>query len=429
MRRICLFFILFLVTGCQDVPIKTPAQVTTDSITTLSYQTISSPTATLENIATAVNPFLQVQCLPVEDNLPPGLSSDGVLIMQNIKDGLQISEVYGLDLQTNKRFLINQPWEDILEGETSPDGKWFLYRRYIWDDSQKKYTKIEIVVASLDGQSLQLATKIDLPDNPDWSFPNKDLWINNTQLIVRIPDPKSQNVVTSTVLIWDPFTGSKRIIHPDFPEIYNTGGMVKPNWGYGVALYDPTLTKVFYLTGDGISSIGYKMLDMENNSVMVSDSFFNDFDVPPRWSPNGSRLALEDYREIYTIESDGQVNQLTHLGDSLNFWSVKNLVWAPNGEYIAFSLWNNPSGDSDKASEYVATLAIVDTKTGIVTDTCIPIGDIPTDMFWSPDGTQLVIKDESVKDYNRLILVDLKQGIAAQIGEFMEPFGWMVPQE
>jgi hypothetical protein len=429
MKQISLLILTILITGCQNVPTKTPTQAATIFIATSSFPTIPSPTDTIESTATATNPYLQIQCLSVQDSLPPGLSSDGMLIMQNINERHQISDVYGLDLQTNNLFVMNQPWEDVLEGEVSPDGKWFFYRRYIWDDIQKKYTKIEIIVASLDGQLLQLTPEVVLPDNPDWFFPNNSPWINNAQLLLRISDPGSKNVVTDTVIIWDPFTGMKKIIRPDFPEIYNTGGIVKPNWGYGVALYDPTLTKVFYLTGDGISSVGFKLWDMEKDSVIVSDEFFNDFDVPPRWSPDGSKLALEEYREIFTVEPDGLVNQLTNLGESLNFWSLKNLVWSPDGNHIAFSLWNNPTGDSEKAGEYNATLAIADTKTGVVTDTCIPVGDDPIDMFWSPNGTQLVVKDESVEDYNRLILVDLEKGIAAQIGEFMEPFGWMISQE
>jgi hypothetical protein len=52
-----------------------------------------------------------------------------------------------------------------------------------------------------------------------------------------------------------------------------------------------------------------------------------------------------------------------------------------------------------------------------------------TNIVWSPDGKQLIVRDESVKGYSRLILVDIERGIAVQVAENMELFGWMIPQE
>jgi Tol biopolymer transport system component len=442
MKRISLLILTILFTGCQSVPAEAPTQMTTNVIATIAYPTITSPTDTLEIKATEVNPYLQVQCLSVQDALPPGFSSDGILVMQNIKENHQISEVYGLDLHNNNRFQVNQPWEDILEGEASPDGKWIFYKRYIWDDLQKKYTKIEIVVASLEGQLLQLTPEVVLPDNPDWFFPNNYRWISNDQLLVRIPDPSSQNVVASTVLVWNPFTNEKKIIRPEFPDVYEISGAINPSWGYGVVLYNPMLTRAFYLTGSGVTSVGYQLWDMEKGESIATFELYNDTDIPPRWSPDGSRLALVDGQgdgEISIIEADGKISQLTHVGDSLKYWEIQNLNWSPYGQYIAFSLWSKLSDSDRKADKKIATLAIADIKTGKVVDTCIPIGNDygvrNLDIFWSPTDKQLVVKDESAHDYNnpnsynRLILVDLEQGVAAQVAEYMEPFGWMIPQE
>jgi hypothetical protein len=50
-------------------------------------------------------------------------------------------------------------------------------------------------------------------------------------------------------------------------------------------------------------------------------------------------------------------------------------------------------------------------------------------IVWSPDGRQLIVRDESVADTSRLILVDIERGIAVQVAENMKLFGWMVPQE
>ena len=436
-RFLPILVLAILATGCQLQNQSASPNLMPTRAFTPTYQVSSIYTASPEITPTKSNPYLITQCISVQTTIPKDLTSDAVLIMQNIVDRPQIKENYGLDLATNSLFLISQPWEGIMGGKISPDGKWIAYKRSYWDNSLEEYTHTEIVVAALDAKTFELIPRKVVPDNPDWFFLTESEWINDSQLLMGIRDQlQPSDSSTNTVLIWNPISNEKQIIRPEFPDIYKASGAINPYWGYGVVLYNPRLTQALYLTGNGVSSVVYQLWDIEKQKSIAEYELINNYDIPPRWSPDGSRLALIDGHgdgEISIIEADGEISQLTHVGDNLKYWEIQNLSWSSDGQYIAFSLWSKLSDSGKNPDDKIATLAIADTQTGKVVDTCIPVsteyGAQTMKLFWSPDSSQLVVKDESVEDYNRLILIDLEQGIAAQIGEFMEPFGWMVPQE
>jgi hypothetical protein len=429
-----LLLLVVVLTGCaSNANVPTPPQVVSTN-TTVNTETPLPPTITPTPQATptATNPYLSEQCLPVLESIPADLDTQGVLVMQNEKADPPSKEVYILDMKTNKSVLANQPLEGIYSGDVSPDGKWITYRRFFWDSNGKSTDRTDFVIASVDGQQDKLVPKEIIQEDPSWLLSQ---WLDNTHLLIGLntQNPKIQG--TLTVLVWDPFSGTKRVIRPELPVLYDTQLMAPfPSWGYGVVVYNPALTRALYLYAeDSSSAFQYALWDMEKREGIATFPLLNER-IIPRWSPDGSKVAIVGYAkrdEIFFIQENGQQSQLTNIEDSYEYLAVNNLYWSPDGSHIAFSLWTKLSDNDKKGEESIDNLAVADVATGKVTNYCIPIGrhHPKIRIVWSPDGRQLIVRDESVADTSRLILVDIERGIAVQVAENMELFGWMVPQE
>jgi hypothetical protein len=97
-----------------------------------------------------------------------------------------------------------------------------------------------------------------------------------------------------------------------------------------------------------------------------------------------------------------------------------------DGQYVAFWLNDFKTGNF--------TLAILDTQTGVITDTCIQAGSNPFNVItspfaaWSPDGKSLVVAanfrpEDNGKD---VVLVDLEKQVICKITTNNFPVGWLV---
>jgi dipeptidyl aminopeptidase/acylaminoacyl peptidase len=206
-------------------------------------------------------------------------------------------------------------------------------------------------------------------------------------------------------------------------------------------IYDPTMTQAIYprFVAEEKELLTYGLWDMSNNELIAS--FENIFAVPaiqnnifpsPHWSPDGSQFVFEGafmvsdtlvQFELYRVNREGQIEQLTHL-TSLLIVDSSNLSWSPDGRYLAIFLnkWGGTIADAESSR-----LAVLDMETLQITDYCIQvsqIGVMSATPLWSPGSTQLLITDLG---YSHVILVDLVQGFAAQIAQNMEAVGWMLP--
>lgn len=437
MKRLnCLLILVMLITGCSPTIEQAVTPNPTNIVKGTATFHLQTSFPTYQSTSTETNPHLDTQCMPILESIPAGFTSEGVLVAQNQARLRPPSrEVYILDIKNNRNVLANLPMEGIQFGKTSPDGKWIAYSRNFWDSAGENIVSEDITISSLNGQTYKFSPKKVVQNNPDWLFLLTKEWLDNNHLLVGLNVPNQNILGTLTVFVWDPFTGEKQVIKPDFPELYDTQTHPFPSWGYGVVVYNPSLTRALYFRSeDGLSGFQYVLWDMNKGESIASFPIY-DVTIDPRWSPDGTKVAIVDYKdqeEISIIDDDGQLSQLTHIGDSYKYVGIRNLYWSPDGNHIAFSLWSKLSDDDVKTDAHIATLAVADATTGKVTNTCIPIGANyggNLDMVWSPNGKQLVVKDESVDNYNRLILVDIERGVAMQIAENMDPFGWMVPQE
>jgi dipeptidyl aminopeptidase/acylaminoacyl peptidase len=147
------------------------------------------------------------------------------------------------------------------------------------------------------------------------------------------------------------------------------------------------------------------------------------------WKYDGSQVAYvapdpaHDFSlELFSVSTSGLVSQLTNLGGTnIEYYEIFDLLWSPNGRYIAF-LFNKDVIEP----LYSRYLYILDLDTGVVTDYCIsPVWD----MFWSPDSTQIAFLRNILggpDDPPQLLVLDLEEQIAQDMEiETRGLYGWI----
>jgi hypothetical protein len=269
-----------------------------------------------------------------------------------------------------------------------------------------------------------------------------DHWLNNEQIALNLFQPwgEGQDRYPIDQMIYNPFTGEReQFTSEQYPDIDRANARMY--WeGASTTKYDPSVTRVVYparIAKDysGKSGHGYVLWDLENQ-IKLAEIVTGQFASTPMWAPDGSRFVINDDwgdGEFYAITRDGQVTQLTHLNSESSsagqqFFSDL-YSWSPDGRYLAF--WRV----EDKNPLFPGTLALLDTETGNITDTCISAGlmelDTPRNYFhlspiWSPDGKYLVTEANRQEDGSyQSVLVDLEGNLAIPLGENIFPVGWL----
>lgn len=298
-----------------------------------------------------------------------------------------------------------------------------------------KLTEKEILLYSSEGIFLKT-----LPWNDQNTWPSIFGWLNDQWVILTTHESNFSGQSLQSAAAWvliNIETEENKVLRPNYPDIYSLPPL--PDWeGAGITMYDPSLTRVFYLHSDqNIHHIGYSLYDLQHQEQVASFDMCCSLRAIPRWSPNGEELAvatvfLDQNRppyELYGINREGVVKRLTFLSNSYPFTYIDKFSWSPDGRKIGF--WFSHGANYGTIGE--EHLAILDLATEIVNQYCIP-GDFeaspdnPSQVpppLWSPDGKQVIIQNRFSKDHSRVILFDPAQNIVVEIAKDMKPVGWL----
>jgi hypothetical protein len=362
---------------------------------------------------------------------PPQANSQGIVILNSHTS----PDIFLLNMVTGGKTQLVKQNEGLGNFAFSPNKQRQAYHRGLFDQTSGKRVENQLIIATADGQLLKA-----IPWEKGWNLlPG---WLDDQRLIMNIAgnDPdEDTGKKPATLMMLNPFTGERRILRPDFPDIYAEYLVV--DWdGWGETVYDPTLTRVVYLS----SRVGYVLWDLETHQVLAKLRSY--YLHPPRWSPDGAQFVVaadpdQQFNtgfELFSVSREGQqIAPLTNLTVYYPYVDMWGYSWSPDGSHLAFWLRTDPhalSGDNYA----VERLAVLDLATQEVTDYCIPLdayggelGTIPffssglTAPLWSPNGQQLIVESRYAPDASRVILVDISRGFAAQIAENMKPEGWM----
>lgn len=449
-RATFLLICVLLVTGCSKIedasgathpsesgstpwPVVETTVVPTDpSLTSTSTPSATpTPTRILPSATSTVTPTpaippearLNIQCLSVLPDVPARLNLEGMLTF----------DVSGItwDLKNEVETPLPEPAANWFGLYTySPNGKWAVTVEF--GDKSDKF-----LVVSADGK-----VHHSIPIEQGWD--GLGPWLNNEMFIFYRDDGKR---LWTTVVI-NPFTGEWREYPSDYPDIYDLDA--PRQWGWTNSVYDPTLTRVVYLSHlpDDLYTSAYVIWDLQSNQPIAQIPSLTGDAAKPVWSLDGQQFIIAKPQrpvpsspydfyipddELYSVSRDGEIINLTNLSAYYTGGiDIRGYVWSPDGRYVAFWMAPNPVAEyHDRRLQ----LAVLDMETQMVTLYCLQVdlrqGDYRP--LWSPNSRQLVMKTLEADGTSRLVVVDVAESVAAQIiaGDAKPlywPDGWMVSE-
>jgi len=258
-------------------------------------------------------------------------------------------------------------------------------------------------------------------------------WLDNHRvLIARQADLQLSIYNPETVILLDINTGQDSEIQATYPDLNHVEYV---HWNLINYIYSPDLTRVLYPTSKvDPGYVNYVALwDLENEQVLATLPVELTETSLPQWSPDGSKVLVAGLaskpgetstawrgQELFTIDADGEITQLTHFTDYYpGNIAIENYTWSPDGQNIAFWL----------QTEQMNKPQLVDVSTGKAINHCISA--LPfhaaSRPIWSPLGDYLVIDhQESANAISQFLLMSISQNAVAQIAENVTPVGWMV---
>jgi WD40 repeat protein len=423
--------IVVLITGCT--PTAMPSQVGGEGVSTLlpsnSTATVIVPTVTSTFLPTStIETNIGNDCFETLDKVPDDKTGTGVVILENRKilNGRIAPGFFLLNLETGESIDLEKPNEGLSGGFVSPDRTMMSAEFVAFEIKDNNYIILdeELLIMTADG-AIQKRLPIEN------GAVSSAVWLDNQHLIFDISgldSEESRGVKPSTLLVMNPFTGERKTLKADFPEMYD--GYPPPfwgePWGYSLSVYNQILSHVVYLSEGGYT---YVLWDIQQKKEITRFLHWNIANhEQPRWSPDGSKFVISAYfgdislwpqpaDGLFLIDVEGNVSKLLNTNKDI---FIYDHFWSPSGRYIAL-LQGLPDAGIQKKR-----LLVLDTQTSQVVDTCIEYrsliqNDIP---IWSPDETQILLYDNT-EDGSDVILVDLVKRIAFQIAEDMESKGWM----
>ena len=410
-----LIFLAAFLAGCQGAEFqKTPTP----------HQLISNPTVEIGSAITAIPKVtstsvedegmginkLKSSCLEIVPIKNEYLAKNGNLVLYDRNK----RELYKYIVSSGSKSVLLDVNPNFVS--ISPDRKWLGYIT-----GPYLYEKLEI--QSFNDRD---SHSVDLNTIQKWL--TMDDWITNDKIIFTKHNNSDNFRQPRSLIALNPFSGEKKELPPNFPDIYGNDP-----WGWGNSgrtLYSPDLRYVVYFSAG--ENFGYALWDIENEKSITSIETLNP-SIAPQWMAGGKAVIAQVFDEFYFADIDGHSGQLTDFGRLFSDKNIEIRAWSqsPDSRHIAFFM-----GFISGEQVLEDRLMVLDTKTDEVTDYCIPgdtfgvaspdVVDYSPAPIWSPDGKALLIESRIELDKSRLILVNLVQKTATQIMENTVPFGWML---
>jgi len=269
-------------------------------------------------------------------------------------------------------------------------------------------------------------------------------WLDNERLMTE-KRPTREGIdmpMAFSAVLLEPFIGAIQEFPPIYPGI--TSQLYSfPTWTdlwiFEAMVFSPDLTRLVYGRDDG--GVSLWDLEFEREIIQLQDAFTSG---GPTWSQDGLSfiITLPDpeanyskSQALFQISKDGEITQLTHLGQEFRKVTISNPSWSTDGKQIALRVRLNPdpcTGESIGYRDYPAVINLNELQE--VTLYCISnirmMDFLP--LLWSPDGSQLLlpIEHDTVTREFSSILLDIEAGYAATWIEGDYPVAWMSePQE
>lgn len=412
--------LLIILIGCMPSlqSTKVTATYTPTKISTQVASLTPSPSQTTILTSAVLN-----KCLEIKPSISPDLKANGYIVLVNeYGDGYRL-----LNLETREISPVAGDQNDfVLRILVSPSGNKFAY---LLDSKGKSPNAKELVVSSFNGQ------KSIIPWQNGWIRWN---WLNNNQLVIGKVDRRFGSYLAVNIQ-----SGKIEEIPLDtidensvFPTVYfyTNGENQRVDTSFAELFFDPTLTRVIHF-GYNADKINYDrtiLRDLDTGKALAD--LPNILNVPdfsasevsyPAWAPDGKSFLIEasdtaEARDLYEVSRDGEIVRLTYLTNIYKEVRIQNYSFSPDQRYIAFWLL------TDLHKEY--HLAILNTVTKEITDTCITSTYVLDSPFWAPNRHQFVIMTNPTESVSTTttVLVDLDHYLAAQVAENMVPRGWLV---
>jgi hypothetical protein len=435
MQKLTIIFLIFLLAGCS-APVLTPIPSVTPTVTEemlptqtstaiVTLQPTNTPMPTITNSPTPTPEWMRYQCLDILTRLPAD---------KPLNDRI-VYAIESFDAYINQglsKAMIRLPKEEgdrLLSFHVSPDRKHILYRQVgpIQPGQKSIY-----VIADANGQ-------------PIWSAPDITkllyYWFDGQHLL----EWKVNSPALPDVTLVNPFTGERQELPTDFPHFnfdeVNYSIDFPYYWNRPDLVFNPTFTQVIYPEMDNWEGgFPVTLWDLEKDQPVARLLTQDTFGGNPIWIHNGEqfligmRTDMENQlfaNEFFLVSKDGQIQQITHFTEILQTIEINHSYsLSPDERMVAFWITAQPGPFEDDR------LAVLDLETGMVTNYCITgdpfhqkaSDDSLLEPIWSPDSTQMLVVSRDPEDTSirRIILVDVMEGWAAQIGTEAEPVGWMV---
>ncbi len=291
--------------------------------------------------------------------------------------------------------------------DVSPDGKYLAF--FIGGKRTTENSKNRIItIFDVNGKSI-----MNIKGSVDW---RTGYWLSNDLIAIG---------TGSYPTVINPFTGEEK---PGYDWYFESPGGILTTirlWEQS-GFFNSSVNLIFYIQQDGTLILW----DLKQKEEIIRIPTLLP-QAKPQWSPDYSRIAFansgidnNDFQdEIFVSDMNGEVTQITNLGQYFSDAVIYDLAWSKDGQNIAF-LFRDLS-----VAHPLDQLGIVNIQTKDISNYCNIPGAISNkdNLVWSPTHNELLIgRLDAESDTYSTVLLNIENGTASTLVKDLLPVDWVV---